>query len=81
MVEPAPGPAVEFGKAVRERPRCGGPGRAWTIVGEDEADPARGLLSRASPRARALRGAEAGDEVARPGGPPPALVLELSGGG
>jgi transcription elongation factor GreB len=42
----------------------------WRIVGPDEADPRRGLVSVASPFARALLGREAGDEVEveRPGG-------------
>jgi transcription elongation factor GreB len=35
----------------------------WRIVGPDEADPRRGLLSAASPLARALLGRRAGDEV------------------
>jgi transcription elongation GreA/GreB family factor len=35
----------------------------WRIVGEDEADPARGTLSHASPLARALMGREVGDAV------------------
>jgi transcription elongation GreA/GreB family factor len=35
-----------------------------TIVGEDEADPASGMLAWTAPLARALEGAEAGDIVA-----------------
>ncbi len=35
----------------------------WRIVGPDEADPPRGLLSVASPLARALLGRTAGDDV------------------
>jgi transcription elongation GreA/GreB family factor len=46
-----------------------GDGRRQTfrIVGEDEADPARGTLSHVSPLARALFGKQVGDaiEVAR----------------
>lgn len=81
VVEPAPGPAVAFGKTVRLRLAATGREQVWRIVGEDEADPKRGLLSWASPLARALRGAEAGDEVAPPGGLPPVEVVEVSGGG
>jgi transcription elongation factor GreB len=42
----------------------------WRIVGPDEADARRGLLSAHAPLARALLGRRAGDEVevARPGG-------------
>ena len=42
-----------------------------TIVGEDEADPARGLVSWESPVARALEGHREGDRVTvdRPAGP------------
>lgn len=41
-------------------------GKASTvrIVGEDEADPARGLLAWTSPLAQALEGAEAGETIA-----------------
>ena len=34
-----------------------------TLVGDDEADPAVGLLSFTAPLSRALLGAEAGDEL------------------
>ena len=49
---------------------------AYTIVGEDEADPARGLIAAPSPLARALIGTRVGDEVtwARPAG---AVGLEV----
>ncbi len=40
----------------------------FRIVGEDEADPARGLLSYVSPLAESLLGASVGDEVAFRGG-------------
>lgn len=42
----------------------------WRIVGPDESDPRRGLISVDSPVARALLGREAGEtvEVRRPGG-------------
>ena len=37
--------------------------QTWRIVGEDEADPARGTLSHASPLARAMFGKAVGDSV------------------
>lgn len=42
--------------------------RRLRIVGEDEADPAVGLIGWRAPLARALEGAEPGDEVEGPGG-------------
>lgn len=38
--------------------------RSFTLVGEDEADPAQGLISWISPIAQALIGTSVGDEVA-----------------
>jgi Transcription elongation factor, GreA/GreB, C-term/Histidine kinase-, DNA gyrase B-, and HSP90-like ATPase len=38
--------------------------QSFQIIGEDEADPARGLVSWRSPLAQAVMGAEAGDEIA-----------------
>jgi transcription elongation factor GreB len=48
----------------------GGARTTWRLVGPDEADPRRGLLSVHSPAARALLGRCLGDEVElpRPGG-------------
>lgn len=40
----------------------------WTIVGEDEADPAQGKLSWSSPLSLALMGRAAGDSLAWPEG-------------
>jgi len=37
--------------------------QTWRIVGEDEADPARGSVSHVSPLARALMGRSVGDEA------------------
>lgn len=63
---------VRFGaKVTFERLSSGtGDGRRQTyrIVGEDEADPARGTLSYVSPLARALIGKSIGDTVRTPGG-------------
>jgi transcription elongation GreA/GreB family factor len=75
VVEPATHPdAVRFGVQVT---LAGNDGRERTfrIVGEDEADPAQGLLSYVSPLARALLGLRSGDAVDF--GPEPATILRL----
>jgi len=53
---------VHFGSTVAIV-RSDGRRQTFRIVGEDEADPARGTLSHASPLARALFGKELGDTV------------------
>ncbi|MFM2272172.1 MAG: hypothetical protein RL702_1237 [Pseudomonadota bacterium] len=53
------GEAVEFGVTVTFR--LNGKQRALTLVGDDEADPASGLIAWTAPLARALSGAEVGD--------------------
>ena len=53
------GDKVELGTEVRVR--LNGSPRAFRIVGDDEADPAAGLLSFNAPLARAMLGAEPGD--------------------
>ena len=58
----APLEVVRFGTQVSLRFEDGAE-RAFRIVGEDEADPARGLVSWAAPLGRALTGKTAGDEV------------------
>jgi transcription elongation GreA/GreB family factor len=58
----APIEVVRFGTQVSVRFEDGGE-RAFRIVGEDEADPARGLVSWAAPLGRILTGKTAGDEV------------------
>ncbi len=55
-------PDARFGAAVRVR-ETGGAEKEYSIVGEDEADPAAGKLNWASPLAAALIGAKAGDTV------------------
>jgi transcription elongation GreA/GreB family factor len=63
LVAPAASPeVVRFGVTVTLREPEGGT-RLLRIVGEDEADPARGLVSWVSPVAEALIGARAGDDV------------------
>jgi transcription elongation GreA/GreB family factor len=62
ITPPDPAPhAVGFG--VRATVRRGGVTSDIVIVGEDEADPAAGLIAWTAPLARALDGAEAGEEI------------------
>ena len=58
----APIEAARFGVSVSLR-LADGTERMFRIVGEDEADPARGLVSWAAPLGRVLTGKAAGDEV------------------
>jgi transcription elongation GreA/GreB family factor len=68
VVEPtADKSKVHFGATVTVR-RNGGRAQTFRIVGEDEAEPARGTLSYVSPLARAVLGGKAGDDVEVPGG-------------
>jgi len=60
--EPEPG-RVQFGVTV-EIEREDGRRQRFRIVGEDEADPARGSVSYVSPLARAVLGRRVGDAVA-----------------
>ena len=63
VVKPPDTPAkVAFGTTVTIE-RDDGRKQTWRIVGEDEADPARGTLSYVSPVARALIGKSVGDMV------------------
>jgi transcription elongation factor GreA len=61
---------VVFGSTVELAPVDGGPEVSYQIVGDDEADIRRGMISINSPIARALIGRVPGDEVAvaAPGG-------------
>lgn len=56
------GDEVRFGATVSVA-RADGRTQTFRIVGEDEADPARGTLSHASPLARAIMNREVGDVV------------------
>jgi transcription elongation GreA/GreB family factor len=53
---------VHFGSTVTIV-RADGRQQTFRIVGEDEADPAHGTLSHASPLARALFGKRVGDTI------------------
>jgi transcription elongation GreA/GreB family factor len=64
VVPPAAEPgAARFGVTVTLRFADDGSEARFKIVGEDEADPARGLVSFVSPLAKSLLGKSIGDEV------------------
>ncbi len=70
----ASGAKVRFGSTVAlEKPD--GSRIAYRIVGEDEADPARGRISYVSPLARRLIGAAQHDEIELPEGS--AVIVEI----
>ena len=58
---------VQFGATVTVR-RDDGRAQTFRIVGEDEAEPARGTVSHISPLARAVLGGIVGETVELPGG-------------
>ena len=64
LVDPHAQPpgVIAFGAAIEVIDEYGGT-HIYRIVGEDEADPARGLITPFSPLARALIGAKIGDVV------------------
>ena len=63
LVEPEATPAkARFGVRITLRYEDGTE-RSYTLVGEDEADPAHGSISWISPIAQSLIGRELGDEV------------------
>jgi len=70
-----PGGRVCFGATVEVRDEAGAVG-AYTLVGEDEADPSQGKISWVSPLGEALLNAEPGEEVRwlRPAG---TMCLEI----
>ena len=77
--ELAPVPAgdrVEFGVAATIRLRGGE--KTFRLVGDDEADPAAGLISFNAPLARAMLGAEPGDLLAFAGEDDSLEVLAVS---
>ncbi len=66
---------VRFGARVTFE-REDGRQQTYRIVGEDEADPAKGTISYVSPIAQALMGKEVGDVI--PIGPTSAEIIEIS---
>lgn len=76
VLEPPEAPqAVRFGVRVTLRLEDGGE-QSFRLVGEDEADPAQGLLSWVSPLAEALMGQEIGGTVDFKGRPAEIEKLE-----
>jgi transcription elongation GreA/GreB family factor len=61
LAPPPPADEVGFGACVRVRIK--GRERSFTLVGDDEADPAAGLIAWSAPLAQAVMGAVAGEEV------------------
>lgn len=74
LIEPGGDDRVRFGSKVTLE-TGDGEARHFHIVGEDEADPAQGLLSYVSPLARAVSGKEEGDSIAL--GPRRFTILKL----
>lgn len=60
-VEPGDDGVVRVGSTVRFT--LNGKPRTLTVVGDDEADPAAGLIAFSAPLARAMMGAESGERV------------------
>lgn len=61
LMPPPPDGIVAFGASVTFR--LNGTARTLQIVGDDEADPANGMIAFSAPLARALMGAEAGELI------------------
>jgi transcription elongation GreA/GreB family factor len=80
LVEPTAGAPDEVAFGVRVTILRDGKSATYRIVGEDEADPARGLLSWASPLATALLGGGVGDEVDVGGGRMPVVIQRIERG-
>lgn len=76
IVAPTP-PADEIAFGSRVRIRMDGTTRDLRIVGDDEADPAAGLIAFSAPLARALIGAMVGEEVELPGRDEPIEVVAI----
>ena len=74
IAPPKDAAAVHFGSKVTIR-RDDGRRQTYRIVGEDEADPAKGTLSYVSPLAMALMGKKVGATVRA--GPSPVELLEI----
>lgn len=81
LVEPPGGrpDTVRFGTRVTLRGQDGRL-RTWSLVGEDEADPAAGLLNWSAPLAAGLIGAMVGDSVDFDGALPPVEVVAIEPG-
>jgi transcription elongation GreA/GreB family factor len=75
LIEPAAGETVVFGRRITIE-RDDGRRQSYRIVGEDEADPAKGSISYISPLARALVGKTLGDTAIVAGGEVEIVGLE-----
>lgn len=75
LVEAVPAGAVAFGSRVTFL-RDDGRRQTYRIVGEDEADPAKGTVSYISPLARALMGKSPGDGASFAGGEIEIVAIE-----
>jgi transcription elongation GreA/GreB family factor len=78
IVAPTP-PEDEIAFGSRVRIAMDGGERVIRIVGDDEADPAAGLIAFSAPLARALTGAAEGETVSLPGRTDAIEVVELIG--
>lgn len=76
IVAPVP-PVDEIAFGSRVRIAVDGGERVIRIVGDDEADPAAGLIAFSAPLARALIGAGEGETVSLPGRPDAVKVIEI----
>ncbi|MBN8808689.1 MAG: GreA/GreB family elongation factor [Sphingomonas sp.] len=76
VAPPPPADEVAFGSRVRIR--IDGAARDIRIVGDDEADPAAGLIAFSAPLARALIGLGEGEDATLPGRGDVVEVVELS---
>lgn len=77
LITPEPAPArVRFGVTVVLE-FANGARRQYTLVGEDEAEPAEGLLSWVAPVAQALLAHQVGDEVTLPDGKAEIIALSV----
>jgi transcription elongation GreA/GreB family factor len=77
VTPPADTGTVRFGsKVMLEMP--GGRRQSFCIVGEDEADPKKSLISYVAPLARELIGKELGETVSTPGGDAEIVKIEIA---
>jgi transcription elongation GreA/GreB family factor len=80
VIAPAPDAPDEVAFGTQVTIRRGSTSTSYRIVGEDEADPPKGLLSWTSPLAGALMGARAGDMVEFGDGRPAVTVERIARG-
>ncbi|HEY1710018.1 MAG TPA: GreA/GreB family elongation factor [Rhizomicrobium sp.] len=74
IVPKAAGDAIAFGSRVSLR--RGGRVQTFRIVGEDEADPAKGLVNIRAPLVASILGAEPGETIETPSGEIEILTVE-----